>query len=113
MCVLTRPYIYIYIYNGFTMCKINFLFDKFVGGKQSIVAAGTGWAYFILFYSENQEGNSIPWFFFYMFAVASSTVMVIVVTQICGCFANHGFIGVVIFLSTIEITCNCLFCAMI
>ena len=61
------------------MCKINFLFEKFVGGKQSIVVAGTGWAYFILFYFENQEGNSIPWFYFYMFAVISSTMMVIVV----------------------------------
>ena len=28
------------------------MFDKSVGGKQLIVAAGTGWAYFILFYSE-------------------------------------------------------------
>ena len=112
MCALTRPYIYIYI-RVLQSCKTNFLFDKFVGGKKSIVAAGTRWAYFILLYPENQEGNSVPWFFFYMFTVASSTVMVIVVTQICGCFANHGFIGVVIFLSTIEITCNCLFCAMI
>ena len=29
------------------LCKINFLFDKFVGGKQLIVVAGIGWAYFI------------------------------------------------------------------
>ena len=29
------------------MCKINFLFDKFGGGKQLIVVAGIGWAYFI------------------------------------------------------------------
>ena len=28
------------------------MFDKSVGGKQLIVAAGTGWAYFVLFYSE-------------------------------------------------------------
>ena len=27
--------------------RINFLFDKFVGGKQLIVVAGIGWAYFI------------------------------------------------------------------
>ena len=51
MCALTRPYIYIYI-RVLLSCKINFLFDKSVGGKQLIVAAGTGWAYFILFYSE-------------------------------------------------------------
>ena len=51
MCALTRPYIYIYI-RVLLSCKINFLFDKSVGGKQLIVAAGTGWAYFILFYFE-------------------------------------------------------------
>ena len=49
MCALTRPYIYIRV---LLSCKINFLFDKSVGGKQLIVAVGTGWAYFILFYSE-------------------------------------------------------------
>ena len=55
MCALARPYIYIYIYiyiRVLLLCKINFLFDKSVGGKQLIVAAGTGWAYFVLFYSE-------------------------------------------------------------
>ena len=47
MCALTKPYIYIYI-RVLLLCKINFLFDKFVGGKQLIVVAGIGWAYFIL-----------------------------------------------------------------
>ena len=49
MCALTIPYIYIYIcIRVLLLCKINFLFDKFVGGKQLIVVAGIGWAYFIL-----------------------------------------------------------------
>ena len=63
MCALARPYIYIYIYIRVLLsCKINFLFDKSVGGKQLIVAAGTGWAYFILFYfilKSRKEFNSM------------------------------------------------------
>lgn len=30
----------------------------------------------------------IPWFDFYMFAIVSSSVMLIVEAQICGCFAT-------------------------
>ena len=49
VCPNQTLYIYIYI-RVLLLCKINFLFDKFVGGKQLIVDAGIGWAYFILFY---------------------------------------------------------------
>ena len=40
VCPNQTLYIYIYI-KVLLSCKINFLFDKFMGGKQSIVAAGT------------------------------------------------------------------------
>ena len=49
VCPNHTLYIYIYIcIRVLLLCKINFLFDKFVGGKQLIVVAGIGWAYFIL-----------------------------------------------------------------
>ena len=48
VCPNQTLYIYIYIcIRVLLLCKINFLFDKFVGGKQLIVVAGIGWAYFI------------------------------------------------------------------
>ena len=49
VCPNQTLYIYIYIcIRVLQSCKINFLFDKFVGGKQLIVVVGIGWAYFIL-----------------------------------------------------------------